>query len=64
MVVGQFTGELIRFLLDQGAILKDFHVIGFSMGAHAAGVAGYTVGGILPRVTGGPQSSNPVELKA
>jgi len=50
--VGELTGQLINFLVEQGSDLKNFHVIGFSLGAHVAGKAGATVKGLLPRVTG------------
>jgi len=50
--VGELTGQLINFLVEQGSDLKNFHVIGFSLGAHVAGKAGATVNGLLPRVTG------------
>ena len=51
-LVGEQTGNLINFLVEHGADLKDFHVIGFSLGAHVAGKAGATVNGVLPRITG------------
>jgi len=51
-VVGELTGHLINFLVEQGADLNNFHVIGFSLGAHVAGKAGATVKGLLPRITG------------
>ena len=50
--VGELTGQLINFLVEQGSDLKNFHVIGFSLGAHVAGKAGATVNGLLPRITG------------
>ena len=53
VIVGVFTGVFINFLVEQGADLNQFHVIGFSMGAHIAGNAGSTVKGTLPRITGG-----------
>ena len=49
--VGELTGQLINFLVEQGSDLKNFHVIGFSLGAHVAGKAGATVNGLLPRIT-------------
>ena len=51
-VVGELTGKFINFLVEQGADLNQFHVIGFSLGAHVAGKAGATVNGLLPRITG------------
>ena len=51
-VVGELTGQLINYLVDQGADLRQFHVIGFSLGAHVAGKAGAVVNGLLPRITG------------
>ena len=53
-VVGELTGHLINFLVEQGADLNNFHVTGFSLGAHVAGKAGATVKGLLPRITGDP----------
>jgi len=50
--VGELTGHLINFLVEKGSVLKNFHVIGFSLGAHVAGKTGATVNGLLPRVTG------------
>jgi len=51
-IVGELTGQLINFLLEQGADLNNFHVIGFSLGAHVAGKAGATANGLVPRITG------------
>ena len=58
-VVGELTGKFINFLVEQGADLKNFHVIGFSLGAHVAGRAGATVNGLLPRITGICSNSTP-----
>ena len=50
--VGELTGQLVNFLLEQDADLKNFHIIGFSLGAHVAGKTGATVNGVVPRITG------------
>jgi len=50
--VGELTGRFINFLVEQGADLRKFHIIGFSLGAHAAGKAGAVINGLLPRITG------------
>lgn len=52
--VGVRTASLVDFLvLEGGADLDQFHLIGFSLGAHVVGKAGQkmTVGSI-PRITG------------
>jgi len=50
--VGELTGQLVNFLLEHDADLKNFHIIGFSLGAHVAGKTGATVNGVVPRITG------------
>ena len=50
--VGNLTGYFINFLIAQGTNVNQFHVIGFSLGAHVAGKAGALVNGLIPRVTG------------
>lgn len=52
------AGKVVAFMIDRlcqriGMKIKDVHVVGHSLGAHVAGVAGlYTTTGRLPRVTG------------
>lgn len=48
---GLDLGNLILFLVRQGASVNQFHLIGFSLGAHVAGFAGKVVGN-LPHITG------------
>lgn len=50
--IGIHLGNLIKFLLGQGAELKNFHLIGFSLGAHIVGHAGKSMSGLIPRITG------------
>jgi hypothetical protein len=50
--VGILTGDFINFLIAQGTNVNQFHVIGFSLGAHVAGKAGALVNGLIPRITG------------
>lgn len=50
--VGLLTGDLINFLIAQGSDVNQFHVVGFSLGAHVAGKAGAVLNGRIPRITG------------
>ena len=53
--VGVRTARLIDLLIRQaGGDLNQFHLIGFSLGAHVMGKAGQntTIGSLLPRITG------------
>ncbi|KAF6210284.1 hypothetical protein GE061_013388 [Apolygus lucorum] len=52
--VGKVVALMIDHLVEQSGLrLEDVHVIGHSLGAHVAGIAGmYTTTGKLPRVTG------------
>ena len=51
--------RFIQFLLDQtGTNVDLFHVFGHSLGAHVAGEAGETLGGILPRISGNFKQSS------
>ncbi|CAG7659430.1 unnamed protein product [Allacma fusca] len=50
--VGRFTASLVDFLVGQGTSLKNIHLIGHSLGAHAMGWAGRSVQvGKIPRIT-------------
>ena len=52
-IAGEFTGAFIDNLVDFGAPLDSFHVIGFSLGAHVAAAAvNKTTKGKISRVTG------------
>jgi hypothetical protein len=53
-LTGAHIAELIEFLVAKtGAKLKDFHIIGHSLGAHVAGFAGSsTTTGKVGRITG------------
>lgn len=52
-IVGEVTGSFIDFLVEHGASLRSFHLIGFSMGAHVVAIAAKTTKmDMLPRITG------------
>lgn len=56
-ITAEHTGEFIEYIADiTGANIRDFHLIGFSAGAHVVGGAGATVTslglGTIPRITG------------
>lgn len=51
-LVGTFTGELVKFLVSQRADIRNFHLIGFDLGAHAVGRAGRFNNGAIPMITG------------
>jgi len=52
-LVGILTASLLNFLVEQGNTdLKQFHPIGFSLGAQVAGHLGYKLKGKLSRITG------------
>ncbi|XP_028161553.1 pancreatic triacylglycerol lipase-like [Ostrinia furnacalis] len=51
--MGRGIGQFIRFLINTaGGDLSNFHLVGFSLGAHAVGNAGRELGGRVARVTG------------
>lgn len=51
--VGAEVGEFLMFLQDAtGLTTHQIHVIGHSLGAHAAGFVGKSLNGTLPRITG------------
>lgn len=58
-IVGSITARFIDSLVEHGASLDSFHLIGFSMGSHVVGVTGSLVTkGKLPRITGVDPSIN------
>ncbi|KAL0821168.1 hypothetical protein ABMA28_005787 [Loxostege sticticalis] len=51
--VGRGLGQFIRFLVNTaGGDLNNFHLVGFSLGAHLVGNAGRELGGRVARITG------------
>lgn len=58
-IVGEYVGEFVMFLKNNSVIssLDQVHILGFSLGAHVSGIAGWTVqnrtdGDKLARITG------------
>lgn len=58
--VGEYVAEMIDFLVQkQNADIKNFHLIGHSLGAHTVGYAGsFTKSGRIPRITGDVQTKS------
>lgn len=51
--LGEKIANMVDFLVGLGVSLRDIHLIGHSLGAHVAGIAGQKVtSGKLPRITG------------
>lgn len=51
--VGKAAARLVDFLVSEGTPINYIHLLGFSLGAHAAGWAGASLTvGQLPRITG------------
>lgn len=50
--VGRLFSRLLDQLVAGGVSLARVHVVGFSLGAHVAGIAGTNTRGLLARITG------------
>lgn len=50
--VGRAVGRLINWLASLGTPYEKVHIVGFSLGAHIAGMAGRTTGSQVGRITG------------
>lgn len=61
--VGVLTGNLVDFFISQGADQNQFHLMGFSLGAHVVGRAGLTANGRLPKITGTIIDKNSLNVK-
>ena len=51
-LVGQHAANFVKFLVSHGSSYDNFHVLGASLGAHAAASMGYHLEGKLGRMTG------------
>jgi predicted esterase len=51
-IVGDYLATFIRYLQANGMSLSQTDIVGFSLGAHIAGVAGYNLNGQLKRIIG------------
>lgn len=53
LVVGQYTAQLIDYLVSRGLYLPNLHLTGLSLGAQMAGVCAQSVrSGRIQRITG------------
>ncbi|KAM4627634.1 phospholipase A1 member A-like [Polymixia lowei] len=50
--IGERLAQAIRALLERGSSPEMFHLIGFGVGAHVAGLAGRCLDGTIGRITG------------
>lgn len=51
--VGQLLGQFIIYFRDNCSLqMENFGLVGHSLGAHVAGVAGWTLGGSIDRIIG------------
>nr|CAD7417057.1 unnamed protein product [Timema poppensis] len=50
--VGVFVANHINWLVSRGLNLNNINIVGFSLGAHVAGIAGHNVHGTVGRITG------------
>nr|QJE50405.1 pancreatic lipase-related protein [Diaphanosoma celebensis] len=52
-IAGAHVGAFVDFLVENGASIANFHLIGFSLGGQVVGIAGSSAtAGKLPRITG------------
>lgn len=51
-IVGRVIGLFINWLASVGTPYSKIHCVGFSLGAHAMGIAGRTTGSQIGRITG------------
>ena len=52
MPAGARTAQLLQSLMEgSGAVMEDFHAIGYSLGGQHVGGLGYAMGGKMRRIT-------------
>nr|CAD7586062.1 unnamed protein product [Timema genevievae] len=56
--VGVFVANHINWLVSRGLSLNNINIVGFSLGAHVAGIAGHNVHGTVGRITVTPKEDN------